>query len=114
VLVGALAVGNTRNYRFWGSASLIDSEGHNPAKQGGTSSQNQVWIGNSAEVLIKDSLFRDTIVFAGTEGSVKFDDVTTYHAAGTRLSGLYLTDINGWSEIDDHFVYPNSTRYDLS
>jgi serralysin len=118
VLVGALAIGNTRNYRFWGSASLIDSEGHNPMKQGGNSSQNQVWIGNSAEVFIKDSLFRDsdkdTIVFAGTEGSISFDDVNTYHAAGTRLSGLYLTDVNGWSEIEDHFVHPNSTRYDLS
>ncbi|SEN61439.1 hypothetical protein SAMN05192583_3154 [Sphingomonas gellani] len=117
VLVGALAVGNTRNYRLWGSAELIDSEGHNPQKHGGSSGQNQVWIGQSAQVAIKGSVFSDasskTIVFAGTGGSISFDDVTAYHAGDATLNGLYHTTVAGWNEVADHFVYPASMAHDI-
>lgn len=118
VLVGALAVGNTRNFRLWGASTLIDSEGHDPHKHGGSSSQNQVWVGKTADITIKGSTFSDastkTAVFAGTGGNISFDDVTTFHATGTTLSSLYHTAISGLSEIADHFVYPGSIAYDFS
>lgn len=117
VLLGAIADDNTRNYRLWNSAQLIGSAGYDPHKRGGSSQQSQIWIGHNADVQIQDSTFSDssknTTVFTGSYGSIAFDDVTTFHASGTGLNGLYRAEISGLSEIVDHFVYAGSLSHDL-
>jgi hypothetical protein len=116
-LTGAVADDNSRNFRFWSSVEMTDSAGYDPHKRGGTSSQNQVWIASTADVRIQDSVFSDsskgTTVFAGSGGTIAFDDVTTYHATGTRLTGLYHSLVTGLNEIADHYVYPGSLSHDL-
>lgn len=118
VLVGAVADDNTRNYRIWGSADLIDSAGYDPHKRGGSSQQSEVWIGENADVKIEGSTFQDssknTTVFTGSHGAIDFDDVVTYHANGTAMNGLYHANVLGTNEITDHFVYPGSLSHDLT
>lgn len=117
VLVGAIADDNTRNYRIWDSAELIDCAGYDPHKRGGSSGQAQVWIGAHATVTIDGGTFsdssRNTTVFTGTGGEISFNDVDAYHATGTKLNGLYHSGVSGLGEITDHYVYPGTLSHDV-
>jgi hypothetical protein len=64
----AVAAGNKRNYRLWGTDIMISwSRGTRPIRRGGIGTPAQVWAGPSARFVIEDSRFvaddPDTIVF---------------------------------------------------
>jgi hypothetical protein len=70
VFDNALAEGNGRNYRVWGQDVVIkNSTGLDPEIRGGSSSQQQLWVGEGAQVTVIGSEFRD----AGTKTTV-FDN----------------------------------------
>jgi hypothetical protein len=49
-LVRALAAGNKRNFRFWGTARASDCVARDPVKLGGTGSRANVWAADGAQV----------------------------------------------------------------
>lgn len=60
-LTRALAEGNGRNYRFWGTdVTVKDSVGLDPYKLGGISTQSQIFIAKGASVTVEDSVFKDS------------------------------------------------------
>jgi hypothetical protein len=70
VFDNALAEGNGRNYRVWGQDVVIkNSKGLDPEIRGGSSSQQQLWVGEGGQVTVIGSEFRD----AGTKTTV-FDN----------------------------------------
>ena len=67
-LLRALASGNKRNFRFWGSKiTMSSSTGVDPVRRGGDGTPAHVWAGPAATFLIGDSRFlggdADIIVF---------------------------------------------------
>lgn len=108
VLVGALAEENGRNYRFWGSAELVDSVGLNPVWRGGSSEQNQLWVAAGARVAVRDSAFVDagsrTKVFS-SEGVLSFDNVQVLHASdATLLTQAALPGVTGLETLVETLV----------
>jgi Ca2+-binding RTX toxin-like protein len=65
-LLRAVSEENARNYRLWGSATLIDSIGRNPVWRGGSSEQNQIWLDTAANVTV----IRGSFVDAGSRTKV--------------------------------------------
>ena len=68
VFVRAIASGNKRNFRFWGTdVWMSSSRGADPIRRGGLGTQAQVWAGPAARFVIEDSCFvggdSNTIVF---------------------------------------------------
>ena len=94
LFVRAVASGNKRNFRFWGSEiRMRASRGVKPIGQGGSGTQTQVWAGSDARFTIARSRFvggdANTVVFALDEGVVGSARRTTVkRAAGSRLSSL--------------------------
>jgi Ca2+-binding RTX toxin-like protein len=73
-LINAVAMGNKRNFRFWGdNVTMIDCSSRDPHKQGGGGSHDHVWLGNGASVTIRHSTIADvdpnTIAFDLAEGN---------------------------------------------
>ena len=60
-LTNAVAEGNTRNFRFWASDTVLDGvKGIDPTYHGGVStSPSNVWLATNAKVTIKNSEFTD-------------------------------------------------------
>jgi hypothetical protein len=57
-LVGTLAEGNTRNYRFWADDTLAENlSGTNPEYHGGSNTVANVWIQSGASVVIRKPTF---------------------------------------------------------
>jgi len=82
-LLRTLSEENGRNYRLWGSATLMEAVGKNPVYRGGSSEQNQLWLDSAANVTVIDSLFED----AGTRtkvisssGTLVLDGIRVIHA----------------------------------
>lgn len=81
-LVDAMASGNKRNYRFWGSdVRMSGCRGMTPIRRGGIGTEAQVWGGTAAQFMIEDSRFiggdADTIVFDLEASAVGSADRTT-------------------------------------
>src|SRR5262245_52709168 len=78
-LINAIAVGNGRNFRFWGDdVTMIDSTSKDPHKQGGTTNQAHVWLADGASVTIVGSTITDS-------------DPTTVAAFDLTTGGATLT-----------------------
>jgi hypothetical protein len=94
VFVRAVASGNKRNFRLWGSnIRMRASRGAKPIRRGGSGTQAQVWAGSDAQFSIARSKFlggdAHTVVFALEEGVLGSARSTTVkRAAGSRLSSL--------------------------
>jgi RTX calcium-binding nonapeptide repeat (4 copies) len=60
-LINATSTGNGRNFRFWGdNVTMIDSSSTDPHKQGGTTDQAHIWLGDGASVKIIGSTITDS------------------------------------------------------
>lgn len=71
-LVGAVARGNKRNYRFWATDTVVqDSSGQAPAKRGGNGGAAQVWLADGAAVTLTGCTLTDSgpLVFEVSEGA---------------------------------------------
>lgn len=104
VLVRAIASGNKRNYRFWGSDIwMSSSRGANPIRRGGSGTQAQVWAGPAARFHIEDSRFvggdSDTVVFELETAAVGIVERTIIRRARgsdlSQLSGNAQMTLNG-------------------
>lgn len=89
-LVRTLAEDNSRNYRIWGEATMIDVVGLNPDKRGGPlNGQNQVHILKDASLTIEGGYFADagsgTRVFLNEGGNVMISDVQVVRATTGAL-----------------------------
>ncbi|MBP2159785.1 MULTISPECIES: calcium-binding protein [Asticcacaulis] len=60
-LVNAVAEGNTRNFRFWATDTVLENvTGLNPVYHGGSSTlPSNIWLAANAKVTVKDSEFTD-------------------------------------------------------
>jgi serralysin len=87
-LVGAVADGNNRNYRFWStSITLEDSFSINPTYYGGNSDTAHVWLGLNAEAIVDGLTFSDA-----TTPKTLFDlskGGATLHLTDTEIPLLY-------------------------
>src|SRR5262249_53464977 len=60
-MVNAAAEGNKRNFRFWGhNVTVIDSTSTDPHMQGGTGSQDHIYLAGGASVTIINSKVTDS------------------------------------------------------
>jgi Ca2+-binding RTX toxin-like protein len=60
-MINAVAEGNKRNFRFWGdNVTVIDSTSLDPHTQGGSGSQDHVFLADGATVIIINSTIADS------------------------------------------------------
>ena len=85
-LINAVAVGNGRNFKIWGDATLINPTGLDPHQQGGAGSQLQIQVMTGAHVTVNGGHFSDsgssTKILQNTGGQIAFSDTEFVHAAG--------------------------------
>lgn len=98
-LVRTLSEENGRNYRLWGSATLIDSVGLNPVWRGGSSEQNQLWLDTAAKVTVTGGMFKDAgsrTKVISSEGSLTLQDVAiTRSELATLMTEASLAGLSG-------------------
>jgi hypothetical protein len=107
-LLRTLSEENGRNYRLWGSSTLMEAVGRNPVYRGGSSEQNQLWLDSAANVTVIDSVFED----AGTRtkvisssGTLVLDGVQVTHADQALLyTSSSLPGLSGLDTLSETIV----------
>lgn len=109
VLIDTFAEDNSRNYRIWGEAEMINPVGLNPHKRGGSSnSQDQVWVEAGASLSITGGYFADagstTRVFVNRGSDFSVTDTEVVYASsslalGNAIDGIKNVDLTKISSL---------------
>jgi len=92
ILTRAVAEGNGRNFRIWGSATLNDCIGIDPHFQGGTEgTQDQIQIMKGSKVTVNGGEFIDSgsstyVVLNDGGGTIHFNGTHFIYAGGAHLT----------------------------